>query len=105
MLVCWIMASIVFLMMAYCFKYRALWQEVGIKIQRNIWAEKDIDDFLHYLRHEYFVFCLCFSLNFFDYSQIYWVWVASHDNVSHKFADTVIMVCNQASRILSLVLL
>lgn len=103
--VCWIVSSFLFLFFAYTCKYRSHWQTIGIKAVRNIWGEKDIDDFLHYLRHEYTVFCLCVSLNLFDYSQIYFVWASTHGNVNHKTMDTVVMVLNQVSRIMSLILL
>jgi hypothetical protein len=58
----------------YNCRYRSNWQEVSIKVTRSIWREKDTDDFLHYVRHEYIVFCLSICPTIFDYSVIYFIW-------------------------------
>lgn len=54
--VSWIIASIFFVLIAYMFKYRAEWQEMINK--KSIWALKDCNDFLGYLKNEYKVVCL-----------------------------------------------
>lgn len=74
MFVCWIIASTLFLLIVYNGQYRSNWQEVSIKVHRSIWREKDTDDFLHYVRHEYIVFCLSVCPAIFDYSMIYFIW-------------------------------
>jgi hypothetical protein len=39
-------------------------------MKADIWEEKDIDDFLRYMSHEYHTWCVYLSFFLFDY--IYW---------------------------------
>lgn len=65
--VCWIFSSSLFLFLAYSCKYRSHQRQTKNKIQRDIWSEKDVDDFLHYIGLEYRQFCLPTSMCFVDY--------------------------------------
>ena len=60
----WVLASILFMFLAYTFKYRATWQQIDIS--KSIWKMKDSNDFLKYLRFEYKIFCLIFTVPFHD---------------------------------------
>jgi hypothetical protein len=64
---CWVIASILFLLLTYLCDYRSHWQEHQLLHKRNIWGEKDIDDYMHFLRNEYKVFALVMSFNIVDY--------------------------------------
>lgn len=103
--VCWIVTSFIFLVMVNLSKYRGKWQQLQAHNLRNIWRQKDIDDFLHYLRHEYSVFCLCFCLTLFDISELFYIWGLKIGSVDFRVMDTVIMGLMQLSRYMSFGLL
>lgn len=105
MFVCWIIASTLFLVIVYNCRYRSNWQEVSIKVTRSIWREKDTDDFLHYVRHEYIVFCLSICPTIFDYSVIYFIWDTLHYMPDSQVLNTVVLLILQVSRLWSLVML
>lgn len=69
--VCYIASTAIFLLLAFCNKYKSPWREFKQHIKADLWEEKDIDDFLHYLSHEYVQFCTNFALCMFDY--LYWI--------------------------------
>lgn len=76
MFICWIISSILFLALSYLFKYKSIWQEAFSKAKKNIWAMKDVDDYLNHLKFEYKLFCVSFSmivndLIMYDYSMQY----------------------------------
>lgn len=72
---CWILSTSLFLLLAYCCKYKAQHREIKNKIDRDVWAEKDVDDYLHYIGLEYRQFCLPTSFCFADYfTWSYYTW-------------------------------
>ena len=79
-LVSWIFSTALFLLLAYSCKYRSHQRQVKNKFQRDIWQEKDVDDFLHYIALEYRQFCLPTSMCFVDYFT--WGYYAWHLSVT-----------------------
>lgn len=67
---CWIISSFLFLFLSYTCKYRSYWQESVAKINRYVWHEKDVDDYMHYLRNEYMIFSLIVTFILVDYIHI-----------------------------------
>jgi hypothetical protein len=72
----WICASILFLFLAYLFKFSSVVKRENIlKMDLNVWNDRDTDDFLRYLKFEYFMvaFMLTFAVMeyicFFDQSK------------------------------------
>jgi hypothetical protein len=60
----------------------------------DIWEHKDIDDYLHYLSHEYRQFCMNCSLSLFDF--LYWMTYyedPEHSDIyRQKFTFTIVLV-------------
>ena len=58
----WIMVSILFIALAYIFKFKPISKdEKVLAANDDIWDDKDRDDYLHYLKYEYFLltYILC----------------------------------------------
>ena len=79
------MSSVAFLLLAYLFKYRSMWQVADIKRRRDIWRMKDIDDFLNYVKFEYKNFCLIFTMVLFDY--MLWAYYGDPDS-NYKLSES-----------------
>lgn len=52
----WVSMSIFFCMIAYCFKLKSVIKnEYALSLDDNVWNDKNTDDFLRYLKFEYFM--------------------------------------------------
>ena len=52
----WIMCAMIFLFFAYVFKFKSVSKsEEVMQMDDNVWNDKDTDDFLRYLKFEFFV--------------------------------------------------
>lgn len=59
----WIFSGVIFLMYAYLFKFEAISKnEVLLSLDDNVWNDKGTDDFLRYLKFEYFMVCYLISI-------------------------------------------
>jgi cbb3-type cytochrome oxidase subunit 3 len=55
----WILVSVCYLMIAYCLKLKSIAKnEAMLMIDDDVWNDKDTDDFLRYLKYDYFVMVL-----------------------------------------------
>jgi len=58
----WIFASILFLAFAFLKKFKSISKnELLLSMDSNCWNDKDTDDFLRYLKQEYFMFTFTVS--------------------------------------------
>ena len=52
----WILSSILFLFMSYVFKFKSVAKSEAIQqMDLNVWNDSDTDDFMRYLKFEYFM--------------------------------------------------
>jgi hypothetical protein len=52
----WILSSMLFLFMAYLFKFKSVAKSDSIqRMDTNVWNDSDTDDFMRYLKFEYFL--------------------------------------------------
>lgn len=65
----WIWASIFFLLFAYVFKLKSVAKNDTIQgSDDNVWNDRGSDDFLRYLKFEYFMFNFCWTKLFMEIS-------------------------------------
>ena len=65
----WIWASIFFLLFAYIFKLESVAKNEAVKgPDDNVWNDRGSDDFLRYLKFEYFMFTFCWCKLFMEIS-------------------------------------
>jgi cytochrome b subunit of formate dehydrogenase len=65
----WICASIFFLLFAYLFKLTSVAKNEAIQGKDdNVWNDRGSDDFLRYLKFEYFIFTFCWCKLFMEMS-------------------------------------
>ena len=65
----WIWASIFFLLFAYIFKLESVAKNEATKgPDDNVWNDRGSDDFLRYLKFEYFMFTFCWCKLFMEFS-------------------------------------
>lgn len=58
----WLASGIVFLLYAYIAKFKSIFKnEVLLAKDDNVWNDKDSDDFLRYLKQEYYMFAYILS--------------------------------------------
>jgi len=58
----WLASGIVFLLYAYIAKFKSIFKnEVVLAKDDNVWNDKDSDDFLRYLKQEYYMFAYILS--------------------------------------------
>jgi hypothetical protein len=58
----WLASGVVFLLYAYVAKFESIFKnEVLLAKDENIWNDKDSDDFLRYLKQEYYMFAYMLS--------------------------------------------
>lgn len=63
----WIWASIFFLAFAYCLKLKSIAKNKSVlESDDNVWNDKGTDDFLRYLKFEYFMFNYCWCKLFME---------------------------------------
>jgi len=59
----WLAGGILFVMYAYLVKLKSISKnEALLEQDDNVWNDKDTDDFLHYLKYEYFLFSYILSI-------------------------------------------
>jgi hypothetical protein len=64
---CWIFSGILFVASAYIWKLEPTDKdEDSIKLDDNVWNDRDADDFLRYVKHDYYVFSKVLSVLFMD---------------------------------------
>lgn len=65
----WIWASIFFLLFAYIFKLNSVAKNQSVlESDDNVWNDRGTDDFLRYLKFEYFMFNFCWCKLFMEIS-------------------------------------
>jgi len=58
----WIWGSIFFLALSYCLKLKSIAKNKSVlESDDNVWNDKGTDDFLRYLKFEYFMFNFCWT--------------------------------------------
>lgn len=64
----WIVAGVIFVLMAYIFKFKSTMKDEDLLLQdNNPWNDKDTEDFLRHLKMEYLVFSYYFSAVIMNY--------------------------------------
>ena len=59
----WLLGGIVFVVYAYCVKFKSISKnEALLEMDDNVWNDKNTDDFLRYLKFEYFLFSYILSI-------------------------------------------
>lgn len=74
----WIIISILYVMIAYALKLKSIAKnEVMLMLDDDVWNDKDTDDFLRYLKYDYFVmvlpmtfFVMELTLGFTDFNDV-----------------------------------
>jgi hypothetical protein len=58
----WLSSGVIFLFYAYIAKFKTIFKnEVLLAMDDNVWNDKDSDDFLRYLKQEYYTFAYILS--------------------------------------------
>lgn len=58
----WLSSGVIFLLYAYIAKFKTIFKnEVLLALDDNVWNDKDSDDFLRYLKQEYYTFAYILS--------------------------------------------
>jgi len=66
----WIMCGMVFLFFAYIFKFKSVAKDEEVmRMDDNVWNDKNTDDFLRYLKFEFFV--LNYMMTFLLHDLVY----------------------------------
>ena len=53
----WIFSSVIFVTSAHIFKFKSsIISEDDLKLDDDVWNDKDSNDFLRYIKHDYFMF-------------------------------------------------
>lgn len=82
----WIGNSVLFLLISYLAKFKSVSKNEEImEMDDNVWNDKNTDDFLRYLKFEYFV--LNFIMTFTSSAVMFGF---SHFNGLHIFGDTTV---------------
>lgn len=92
--VSWILASTLFLLLAYLFKYRATWQEAAAFAHGNIWKLKDCDDFLNYIKFEYRAFCIALVFTIFHILTIISYLEGSLNHPEERIIRLILLILN-----------
>ena len=64
---CWIFSGVLFVASAYLWKLEPTDKdEDSIKLDDNVWNDRDADDFLRYVKYDYYIFSKILSILFMD---------------------------------------
>lgn len=82
----WILSSIIFLGFAYFVKFTPISKNEHVESEdKDIWNDKDRDDFLHYLKFEYFLFTFLLANTIIEIM----LGFTTFDQIKHFGAETL----------------